>query len=517
MQITFKSKTILIMSLVILLSSSSFFLSDYLENKLQTNNFSDAQLAFAEKISIIKAFEIKQAQQEKGSKDWFFYTVKLAKFKGKVAFALAQIYLPIESNTRREDISQAKIEKGVFWYQQAIRLSFEPAKIALAQWYFSQNNLNKAIEIIDSILLETPEVAVLKAKILIKKGVGTNKEQKSLSKQLSWLAKSEQGNLLIKDIKHFQILPNLNNEQINAINESLVTPKCNVSIQFFATSVDNLHKTERLIQAFKSHLLNDFVCFSAVRYRSIKSLQCSSDPNAAIYCNDLQWLNIANSITTRYVGVMLPKGGANVHLGMIFIDSQDTSDVLAHEISHLLGFVDEYPLPLNHKKCQKTQNSAFSENIAVLKKMYLGEKAEVRAKVLKQLAWAKNIKSTTPILHQKNNDEVDKYTWWLGTPSKYNDQVGVFKSESCDYSNQQAFKPVLHQTQLRYFEKTFPNLYKDIFNETGNQFLMPSFHYNLALALINNGDAALSKRWLKKAAIFEQKSRRKNKILTATF
>jgi len=515
MQIVLKNKTIILMSLVILLSSSSFFLPDYLVEKLQTNNFNDAQLSFAERLALVKAFEIKQSQQIVGSRQWLFYTTKLAKFKGQAAFELAQFYLPIAQNTQPQKLTNVMIEKGVFWYRQAIRLKDEPATLALAYWYFSQKKLNKANELIDSLSLKTPESSVLKAKVVIEKGVDSRFERKTLTDQIPLLALSEQGKLLIKAIQRYQILPS---DNIATNRGQLFVPSCAASIQFFATSLADLYKSEQLLRDFKEHRLSEFVCFSPVRYRSIKKVKCSSKPTLAFKCDESQWLTIADDINTRFVGVMLPQGGANVHLGMLYIDRQDSRDVFAHEISHLLGFIDEYPLPANHQKCLQIQTHTFSENIAVLANGYLGKQEEVRAKILKQLSWGESIKITTPILHRKNvNKDEGKQIWLLGTPKKYNNQVGVFASESCDNSPQQAYKPVFFQTQLRYNNKLFPKVYSRFLREHALKFLMPSFHYNIALALKSQQSTSLAKVWFNKSAAFEHENRRRNKVLTATF
>ena len=125
-----------------------------------------------------------------------------------------------------------------------------------------------------------------------------------------------------------------------------------------------------------------------VRYIPINELDCNNDPQKAITCNEVQWELRAKTINTRYVGLMLPEGGANVHLGMLYFDAQDSVDVFAHEISHLLGFVDEYALTPEHSICQQPQKEIFSQNISVLKNRYQGNRKEVRVKVLKQLAWA---------------------------------------------------------------------------------------------------------------------------------
>jgi hypothetical protein len=83
-------------------------------------------------------------------------------------------------------------------------------------------------------------------------------------------------------------------------------------------------------------------------------------------------------VTTRYIAIMLPKGGANVHFGMLYFDAKDSIDVIEHEISHLLGFVDEYPLGKGHSKCRTSQQQISAQNIAVLQNGYQGERSAIR-------------------------------------------------------------------------------------------------------------------------------------------
>ena len=146
--------------------------------------------------------------------------------------------------------------------------------------------------------------------------------------------------------------------------------------------------------------------------------------------------------------------------------------MFVHEISHLLGFVDEYPLPTNHQNCLQYQKEIFANNIAVLARVYQGSKTVIRQKVLSQLAWGAFIKNSTPILQRvKALSDVDNLTkieqWQLGTPTTYNQEVGLFLSESCDNTQLQAFKPLYKQTKLRYCEKTLPILYSQILTLQG--------------------------------------------------
>jgi len=504
----------MVLSLMILLSSSSFFLVPYLNNQLRLNHYSQQQLTAALALSIPLAFTIKRQQYPQGSPSWLDYSIKLAKNQGISAFQLAKYY----QNKIAKDDEDFTVDKLVFWYQQAIRLGYQPAKLALAQWYFVKNKLLLANKISHDITLVTSDSVILATKIAIALGTYQDIDTVQVLQQHTYLAKSQQGLELLDRIKKYSILTTLANDRFAIVRQGTEQKLCHNSIQLFATKLTDLAKVEQLIKQFKSHPLNAFVCFAPVRYRSIKKLHCSSLADTAIQCDESQWLDIANTITARYIAVLLPQGGANVHLGMLYLDENDNKQVFAHEISHLLGFVDEYPLPMSHANCLGVQAQKFADNIAVLADIYQGNKKVIRRRILANIAWATYIKESTPILHRakvKSSPSID--TWLLGTPAAYAQEVGVFPAETCLGRPIHAFKPVYQQTQLRYFEKKFPASYTKILTTNAGKYSMPSFHYNLALALLAEGDKTAAKVWLDKSAALETIIRRKNSIITANY
>ena len=147
-------------------------------------------------------------------------------------------------------------------------------------------------------------------------------------------------------------------------------------------------------------------------------------------------------------------------------------------------------------------------------------KQKVRLRVLKQLAWAKHIKATTPIL-QLVPDSKGEHYWQLGTPDKFKHEVGVFQAQNCQQANGHiagdfsAFKGVSQVTQLQDNTFTFPHLYQALLTENSRVFRMSSFHYNMALAYSKQSDTNTttqqSRYWLKLAESWEYDvARRKN-------
>lgn len=496
------------------LSTSSFFLSKYLTNTITKNEHSEAQLNFAieQKNLAVLNFALKKTSFH--SEQWLKLAKILAKTQGEAAYQLAAYY----QNTPK---------KVVFWYKSASRLGYHQASIALAQHYFQQDKLIKAAKILSvlpSNISEEVKVAAIVLKVNIAINQGRIADVKAIINKYAQLLKTtEAGRWQLAEVEKYQV----QFSESNITKSKQLALRCDNSIQLFATNLKHLKQVENIIVDFKKQALNNSVCFSPVRYIPINTLDCSNDQNTAIRCDELNWHLWANTIHTRYVGIMLPKGGANVHLGMLYFDAQDSVDVVAHEISHLLGFVDEYPLVAEHVKCQAPQKTLFSQNIAVLKNSYQGNQKDIRAKVLKQLPWSKYIKNSTPIL-QSVRELGGKSYWQLGTPEEYKNETGLFKAQTCNNSNDQliddfsAFKGVSHRTKLQYFALKFPQLYTVLLQDNSTQYRMPSFHYNIALAYFQQTSfqqrsTEQANYWLEQAASWELDLARHKKIRQGGF
>ena len=302
------------------------------------------------------------------------------------------------------------------------------------------------------------------------------------------------------------------------------TETCQNNLQLFATTLADLEQISFLRKQFKKSPLSSFICIEVPLYVPMIKLSCSHEKTQAIICDESMWQSIAKSVDSRFLGLLYPFGGANVHFGILYFDRADNIDILTHEILHLLGFIDEYPLPESHSLCQKSLQEMFSHNIVVLDKLYKGNKKEIRTKILQQIPWAKKIKSSTPILSKVallpdiNSENIDNASiWQLGTPKLFEDDIGVFNADSCESQSFRAFKPVFKRTQLLYYETPLPSEYLAFLSNKPQQFLMPSFHYNIAMALFRNDNMAEGKKWLLKAVNFESNENRRMKVLRAQF
>ena len=411
-----------------------------------------------------------------GSKEWLSLAIKSAPTEGKSAFELAQYFA-----------KNSKTKDSVLWFKQAVRLNYEGSNIALASLYFTQKKFVLAQNILNLPQFPKGESYHLLA-IKIALEVGDVDYIKSHYQQLSGFA---EGQVLLKQLIKYQVIesqwPNLNN--------ALSTPVsvCKNTIQFIATNLTDLAQSERLIKGVNKHALSSYFCFNPVLYQPINTLGCSTSELGlsaqAIQCDESLWGDKSLPTNTRYLAVLLPQGGANVHKGILYLDRSDSIDVFLHELTHLLGFVDEYALPEDHIACAQNQTQAWAYNIAVLSDRYEGNRENIRNDILKLIPWSKFIESDTPILRASQKG------WLLGTPLAYSDKAGVFPSDTCDTSDKKSFKPLKKATMLTYNEVEFPGLYLDLLKGEPERYRMPSYHLNVAKALWLKGEEQEAKRW----------------------
>jgi hypothetical protein len=526
------------MSLVTSLSSSSFFLSDYLTKRINNNNYNEGQFSYALKKLNVSALIVQEAKAKSGSDNWLYLNQQLGKSQSISALKLARWYQ--NALDKRADVAEKLV--AIMWYEQAIRLNSEEAIIELAQLYFDQGKsviAEKTLGLLGENLINVnlnEKRLILSIKIAVYFGNITFVEE-LVSSYYFHRNKGEKTEDLLEYLIRYSIIPdkkaansNLADRDIGLYDvkkqskqAAVLSSDCISSLQLFATNLTHLKHLEHIIETFNvQQPLAQYICLPTPKYISSRLIDCVAEVEEPISCNESHWLNIAEKVNTRHVGLMLAKGGANVHLGMLYFDVDDDVNVFSHEISHLFGFVDEYPLVQSHIKCQSAQQTAFSHNIVVLNDYYQGEQEVLRMQILKNVPWASQIKDSTPILQPvgasliKNNVTAQRQ-WRLGTPVAYREKIGLHNAESCDnvvlstekVNRYSAYKPVSRRTQLRYYASDFPKEYLSMLEERPQGFLMPSFHYNIALALFQQGNINKAKRLLIQSQRWEGTSYKK--------
>lgn len=455
--------------------SGSFFLPQYITSKIALNDISEAEVSYAIKKGIRNAVQHRFLMVEEQSNEWFYLAKTLAEKDKNIAFDLATIY-HLEDETTQ----------AIYWYKQAAFLKHNKALLELIDLYIEEGDLLKAKAL---LLTQKHDHEALEKLIDVSITLG---DLKLLDELLS-LIESPQKNILINEIRQYQISKKYDIHLINQQGNN----QCRNSIQLFATNLANLHKLDTLISNVQKHPISRYFCFNRPRYISNEQLNCSYDTEKAIQCREMVWSQLTPEVNTRYLGLMLNQGGANVNNGILYLDGIDDKNVFIHELSHLLGFVDEYPLSSHHKICQKPQTSIFSHNISVLKPYYEGSREEVLTLLEKQIPWFDLIDKKTPLMERAGNK------WKIGTPTSYvfnhSKEVGLFEAETCQNNSTQAFKPTRIKTNLRYYEESFIELYLQLLNKNVDKYAMPSYHYNVAKSLFKNNKEQLGLQWLNKA------------------
>lgn len=447
---------ILLMSLMVLLPSSSFFFTPYLTYQIQQGVISSKELAIALKLHIPNAHQFALTQQKEYSVQWFKYAFVVAKTDALLAFKLGNYFLAAHKVTQAE-----------LWYKNSLALGYEQAANQLAVLYIQQGSYLKAKTLL-TLYLHNEHNLAYALELAITAG-----DKDFIVKNWQRLEASTHYQFLLQEIKNYGVISFFStNVELKPQSHSPLNI-CSNSIQLFATSLTSLRKSVNLINTFQQHPLADYICFKPPRYIAEHFLACQQQiKGAAISCDESIWQKYPEKINARYLAIMLPKGGANVHMGILYLDAQDNSDVLIHEVTHLLGFIDEYPLIKTHKACQNIQQ-VVGHNFIVLPQVYTGDKKHVRNKILNLLPWGKLILPSTPILTKFENK------WQLGTPVTHGEKLGVFLAKGCEATSLQAYKPLKKASALEYLDENFPAVYLKILALAPNKYLMPSYKKNI--------------------------------------
>lgn len=453
----FRILSFLLILIVLVLSTPNF-----LQWRLKQNDITEVELALS-KVLVNQAYNRHFSSKKFfGSKNWILANKELATTNAENAFALSLYYL-----------AQNKTRERLHWLNKAARLSHEKAKYILAHISYQASNFKNTKRYLKG--LKSAQAFELKIRLAMKEGdinTLTALNNSALSAHLA-----------------------LQEELANYISlETNLKPKqCQFPIQFFATNLEDLRKIKSQTDKIDQSKFANLVCFNQVKYIDVQSLDCLHKGAKAISCNESIWQNVAISKNTYYLAVVVPKGGANVHHGILYLDSNDNLDVLNHELAHLLGFIDEYSLIETHDICQTNQLEPFSFNVAVLRRLYQGKEKEVREQILSQISWRKMISKDTPIMTKTD------LGWLVGTPKAASAQYALYESETCMNDELISVKPIKSGNMMMYNELAFPTSYQMLLKEGQGKFSMPSYHFNIALALSQKDNNVAARIWLKKS------------------
>ncbi|WP_371189326.1 hypothetical protein [Thalassotalea maritima] len=436
-----------IFCLSLLLSASSFSLYDLLSKKIAAKGYSSAQLELAIKHDVTEALRVDIENHKTGSRTWLALAKKLARTDADFAWQLHHYY------------QAHNVRNSAYFKNRALAMGFKPAVIDQAQQLATRGSYVAALKLLQPLDDETKFELALD--YVIASG-STERITKLLSESSKYLNKQR-----LTELQRYHIIKTANTREEKVY--------CPYPVQFFATTLGHLQKIdEHIKQLEKQPALSQYFCFLTPKYIAKQNLQCTNDASTRLTCsfNQIAIAKIANNV--RYVGVLATQGIANVNNGMIFIDQHDTLDVFEHELWHLLGFIDEYPLPELHGACDRAGSP--SHNIVVTTKRYFTNEQEARQWLKEHVQWSSLILPTTPI--GMNTAQGFR----LGTPLDYRVHVGLYPARTCDHSNNalQAYKPVYSYSKMEYYETLFPADYLALFKLAPTRYLMPSYQHFLA-------------------------------------
>ncbi|GHE78851.1 hypothetical protein [Thalassotalea profundi] len=461
--------TFIVISFIFL---SGFYYKAFIHWAIENDFISNKNIQFVKIIDKDAFHYIQYTKQTLGSNQWLTSSHFLAKSDGKVALALADHYLSLK-----------QMKEAMLWYKQALQLGQSKAAQPIAQQWFLENLWPQSLS-----LAKQYNQYFWAQQLIVNIALGQgNMSDLDLIKDT--LAETSEGQELLKQLNLYQVI---NKDTVPVIPQN---SSC-LSIQLFATSLTDLYHSSQLIKQIKDTEVGNYFCFNTPQYIPIDILDCDHIGEQAIRCNEAIWDKYSANITTRYLGVLLPSGGANVHSGILYLDSNDSVDVFKHELLHLLGFIDEYALPIEHPFCQSMSQHPNAHNIAVVKETYQGSRSYIRQQILTKIPWRHLIESTTPILYKSERG------WKVGTSEAFKNKVGLFPVDTCKNSQLISVKPLAVQTTLAYNELPLPQVYKDFLKNDSLKYLMPSYHYNVSEALKKEGNKISAQAWLNRAKNF---------------
>ncbi len=446
-----------------LLSTSSFRLQSYLNQQIQSNHFTASQLAFAVSLNI-KSGQYKMLERlQKGSRQWLAIARDLAKTDGNISWQLAVLAKQKDEQRDHQFWFKQALEQGSImainaYAEDAIeQLAFAAPPRSNQLYQQAKSYLNLAIEqsdrdgFVQSVTLSV-ELAVGNGDSTWFAGLlpllkATDKpELRALYAQLSDFS------IIKGDTLNLQALP-IKNQQYSAI-EGIERPnQCAYPIQFFAGDLRHLQNlNQKLNRINHQAFFSEHFCFLPPKYLAHQQMQCDHQATGRIDCKVEKPLQKHRE--AGFMGFVTNPGNANVNNGTLFIDDFDSAQVIEHELLHLIGYIDEYPLPKQHSACLQNDTVAIAKNIVVDNQSVFSGDMDARQQLKDVIPWFSLIKEQTPITHKTDKGYV------LGTPKAYRQEVGVFLANTCQRQKQNAFKAVFQPTKLEYFEADLPTSYQ---------------------------------------------------------
>lgn len=228
-------------------------------------------------------------------------------------------------------------EHRVQWLEKAAEQDYLPAIISLYQWLMIEERADEAELWMEKAAPHDPNSALLLAKQEWRTG------KYALAR--SWFRHAkEQGVSQAKD--YLKLIDNYWQAQGSGL--AVTRQHCVINLQPVVLSLENMQQMAQLSQSFAadSRLQSLPVCLLEPIWVKPDAVKCDENwlSHRRLGCDvrQLSRLPLADNFT--HLMVLAPRGKANVHNGIMYLDQGDSYSVFVHELAHFSGFVDEYPL-----------------------------------------------------------------------------------------------------------------------------------------------------------------------------
>jgi hypothetical protein len=234
--------------------------------------------------------------------------------------------------------------------------------------------------------------------------------------------------------------------QESPLEESATSQQCSLTIQPVLSTLQSASRWLHLSQAWQQdrQLSSLAICFSTPVFVDTLTLACSEQQGTRIHCDHKALKPVVQRTGATQVLVVAGKGGASYNNGWLQLPETATLPLLRHELSHIFGFIDEYPL---------------SADIAV---------SECQAGRI-----------TPNILFSKEDLPSYLARWQLSA-----DDIELTAVNSCQHASTQAYRVVRVDSHLQHYELAMPDLYLQLMKKQlmRPEQLMPVAYYFAYLA-----------------------------------
>jgi hypothetical protein len=334
------------------------------------------------------------------------------------------------------------------------------AQIALYRHWMTQGNTQNVEHWLALAARKDPDSALEFAKWLSLAG----EEKRAITAlHLAQRLGSQQAAVLLtirsgtKDDAHVRKPQNVSNGKF-----TLNSGQCAQQLQFVADSLHSVMQGVNFIAQFENdeRLETLPICINSPLWLTPSAMECSDNwqRSGRLGCDVTQLSESLNRQSFTHVVVLAETGKANVHNGVMFLDSQDDYNVFVHELAHFAGFVDEYPL--SSALARSICHSNDAPNLKVTQKT---NKADISA--------------------------------WLGQAKEKG--ITLSPSRTCDNHSAQAYKPSDKMTFMEFYDVAYipPSYLKAWAKRLQNRALLIPAYINFYQASDSKGDKTQGQYW----------------------